>query len=311
MSDTTIDVVIPTYNDCKHVLQAIDSVLEQTISPTKVIVVDDGSDDETRKIIDEKYCSNKTVLYHFQKNQGLSAARNKGIKLGKSQFIAFLDSDDMWKPTKLEKQINSFKKTNFKNLGLVYCNYELINEDNEKVEGSFFQLNRDVRGNVCQYLNQSNQISGSGSAVLIKRKCFEKSGVFDESLSAAEDWDMWLRISKYFDVDYVYETLVQIRRHDNNMQNDELRLFTNMARVYTKHQLTNYINKKSVMEMQRLLFTDLFKNRSNLKRTINALREMDPNFRTKIFKDKIALFRGLANFTFQVFTNPQVRARTL
>lgn len=297
----SIDVVIPTYNCREFVCEAIDSVLAQTLQPNKIHVVDDGSTDDTKKLITKRYKKLKQVIYHHQKNQGLSAARNTGINNSQSEHLAFLDSDDTWEPTKLEKQFQVFKITKYKQLGLVYCGYDLINEKGEKIDTHTYTLDRQVKGNVYDILARRNQIAGSGSAVLIKRECFEKVGLFDTDLTAAEDWDMWLRISHKYQVEYVDEVLVHLRRHNQNMQTNHAKIFENLVNVYQKHSIEHMIDERGISNLQLLLFKNSFQNKLNLLSSIKLLRSMNRSTRKAVFKDKIGAIRNLINFSVSLF----------
>lgn len=180
-----MSVIIPTYNRGWIVQEAIDSVLNQDFADYELIVVDDGSEDNTAAVL-AAYGQAITVL--SQANQGVSAARNQGIAAAAGQLIAFLDSDDLWLPRKLSAQVKFFED----NPGAV------INQTQEH------WIRNGVRVNPKQ---QHHKFSGmifehslslclvSPSAVMIEKSLFDDVGVFDEQLPACEDYDLWLRIS--------------------------------------------------------------------------------------------------------------------
>jgi glycosyltransferase involved in cell wall biosynthesis len=229
----TIDVIIPAYNAEKFIERTIVSVLRQTYLPEKIIVVDDGSIDKTVEIVENISKTSKIpIVLISQENKGPNAARNVGLKNADSEFIALLDADDIWKEEKLQKQIEVFEKSEFENLGLVYCGYELIDEKGEDVNKK--NILPFLKGKVFNQLLKSNLISGSCSSVLIKKKCFQKVGFFDETLSGSEDWDMWLRLSKHYEFDYVDESLVYITdRSVSNNKNFE-RMLDNRIKFLKK-----------------------------------------------------------------------------
>jgi len=231
-----IDVVIPVYNGEKFIMQALESVVNQTLSPRRIIVIDDGSTDNTNQIVTEYIKTSKIEIKIIKKeNGGLSSARNRGVKESTSPFIAFLDADDTWEPNKLEEQLNIFITTEYKNLGLVYCNYDLIDTEGEKDLQSYkVPLNEKLQGNVFKELLKSNKILSSGSGVLIKREVFEKTGVFDENLKFGEDWDMWLRIAKMYEVSYSEKVLTHIRRHNRSMTSSKRKVFMGELAFYKK-----------------------------------------------------------------------------
>lgn len=236
-SQFTIDVVIPAYNAGAFIAQTLQSVLLQDMSIQCVIVVNDGSIDDTQSKVlafQEQNPQLKIALIH-QENAGLSAARNAGIKHSKADYIALLDADDLWHPTKLSSQIKLFQDSQNPQLGAVYCAYGLID-----VAGNLLPTKAQaliapkLRGNVYKPLLRGNFISGSGSSVLIARTVFDQVGLFDQKLKACEDWDMWLRIAQHYQFDYVDHTLVSIRVHPHNMQKDFGRMVSAELMVLNK-----------------------------------------------------------------------------
>ncbi|MCF7834034.1 MAG: glycosyltransferase [Candidatus Pacebacteria bacterium] len=231
-----IDAIIPAYNGARFILQALDSVVNQTLPPNKIIVVDDGSTDNTNKIVSNYAKNSKIEIKIVQKeNGGLSSARNAGIKESNAYFIGFLDADDVWTPEKLSEQIKIFEDTEFGNLGLVYCDYFIIDKNgNVNKKEKKIPLNQGIRGSAFPFLLVGNKVLSSGSGVLIKKEVFNTVGYFDESLKYAEDWDMWLRISQKYEIDYSVKRLVKIRRHDENMTKSKLNKIKGEAKFYKK-----------------------------------------------------------------------------
>jgi glycosyltransferase involved in cell wall biosynthesis len=233
----TIDVVIPAYNAGAFITQTLQSLLLQDMPINSVIVVNDGSIDDTQAKVyafQEQNPQLKIVLIH-QDNAGLSTARNAGIRQSKADYIALLDADDLWHPRKLSCQIALFQKSQNPQLGVVYCAYELIDATGTLLPTKAQTLiTPKLRGNVYRPLLRGNFISGSGSSVLIARTVFEQVGLFDQQLKACEDWDMWLRIAQHYQFDYVDQTLVSIRVHPHNMQKDLGRMVSAELMVLNK-----------------------------------------------------------------------------
>ncbi|MGI6394070.1 MAG: glycosyltransferase family 2 protein [bacterium] len=258
----SVDVIIPAFNAEKFIERTLKSVLFQTFAPTKIIVVDDGSTDGTFQLVENiAKTSENPILLISQKNSGPNATRNCGLKHSESEFVAFLDADDIWEKEKLEKQIEVFEKSEFQNLGLVYTSYDLVDEFEQKIKQSFlvFKLDPNLRGNVFDKMFDAMKITGSASGVLIKRECFEKVGFFDESLRGAEDWDMWLRISKEYEIDFVDEVLVHVRLHQTNAHNNQLMMAENMIKLLKKwHHILeeNHVGRK---ELAKKSFDYFFK----------------------------------------------------
>ncbi len=196
-----VSVIIPTFNRGWILKEAIDSVLAQDYKDFELIVVDDGSTDNTGQILDS-YDQDLIVLQ--QANKGVSAARNRGIAAAEGRLIAFLDSDDLWLPRKLSSQVDFFNSNPT----------AVINQTEE------IWLRNGVRVNPK---NRHHKVSGmiferslglclvSPSAVMIKKNLFSKVGVFDESLPACEDYDLWLRISCQYPVHLIDTPLIMKR----------------------------------------------------------------------------------------------------
>jgi glycosyltransferase involved in cell wall biosynthesis len=235
---TNIDVIIPVFNGAHYIKAAVQSVLAQTVLPGSLLVVNDGSTDNTKEIVERikaETVSSVNIQIINQENKGPSAARNAGIKASSAKYIAFLDADDLWLPGKLEEQLRVFRTTELKNTGLVYCNYKMIDENgNDAPSAEVIRIRKEIRGFVFEKFQRGNLISGSGSGVMVKRECFEKAGLFDEELGAFEDWDMWLRIAQFYEFDYTEKIVLCIRTHSKNMQKDIYHMNRNGLRFYKK-----------------------------------------------------------------------------
>ena len=196
-----VSVIIPTYNRGWVLREAVDSVLAQDFEDFELIVVDDGSTDNTREIL-ETYHNDIIVL--SQNNRGVSAARNWGIARSCAPLIAFLDSDDLWKPQKLSRQIDFFEA----NPEALICQTEEIwirngvrvnpRRRHHKFSGMIFESSLAL----CLV---------SPSAVMVRKKLFDTVGLFDERLPACEDYDLWLRVSCRYPV-YLLDDPLIIKR---------------------------------------------------------------------------------------------------
>jgi glycosyltransferase involved in cell wall biosynthesis len=203
-----VSVIIPTYNRGWVVQEAIDSVLDQDFSDYELIVVDDGSNDNTREIL-EAYGKAITVLQ--QSNRGVSAARNRGIAEAAGRLIAFLDSDDLWLPRKLTAQVKFFEE----NADAV------INQTQEIWIRNGLRVNPKKRHHKFSGMIFERSLAlclVSPSAVMIKKSLFDAVGVFDEQLPACEDYDLWLRVSCRYPV-HLMDTPLIIKRggHDDQL----------------------------------------------------------------------------------------------
>jgi glycosyltransferase involved in cell wall biosynthesis len=216
-----ISVVIPTFNYGRFVEEAVDSVLAQTYDHLEVIVVDDGSEDDTRSRL-ERYGSAITCIH--QANQGMSTARNTGIGNARGDWIAFLDSDDVWHPRKLEIQV-AFLREN-PHIDLLATGHAY------GVEGDWRLAELPARL-PFRRISADDLLIGSRfgtCGVLVRKGCFAEVGLFNTRLRAAEDVEMWIRIARRFSVGVIDMPLWRYRLHGNNThQNVEL-MDANVAR---------------------------------------------------------------------------------
>lgn len=187
MSQPLVSVVIPTFNYGHFVCEAVESVLAQTYTRFEIIVVDDGSTDDTRERLAPYQ---DRIRYHYQDNAGLSAARNTGIRLAKGELIALLDSDDTFHPQKLELQVQYMRSHDEVGLLATQCVSE------RPTAWPTFDIttaNLLVSQVTLDELTLKSRFGSCG--VLVRKRCFEAAGLFDTDLKSAEDRDMWIRIA--------------------------------------------------------------------------------------------------------------------
>ncbi len=204
-----VSVVIPVYNAMTYLSDTLNSVLQQTFSDFEVLIIDDGSTDNIQAWVAQNITDPRVRLIP-QANQGLSAARNTGIANAQGEYVAFLDADDLWKPTKLEVQVHYLD--NNAAVGLVY-NWIAVIDAEGKPTGRVWR--GDIEGDVLEEVLQRNIIDCP--SVLVRRKCFLDVGVFDRTLRSVEDWDMWIRIATRYHFAVTREALVYYRQHSSNM----------------------------------------------------------------------------------------------
>ena len=194
----SISVVIPTYNRREFAFNAIESVLNQTAHVGEIIVVDDGSQDGTSDAIKRHF---PEVNLLVQDRSGVSASRNRGIRAATSEWIALLDSDDVWLPQKISTQL-AYANTH-PHARLIHCDEHWVRNGRPLNQKSYHQKSA---GDI--FARSLERCLISPSAVILKRDLFEQVGYFDESLPACEDYDLWLRITARFEVDYIDEKLI-------------------------------------------------------------------------------------------------------
>lgn len=212
-------VVIPTYNRAELIPRAIDSALEQTFPAHEILVVDDGSTDNTESVV-KKY--GEPVRYIKQKNAGVSAARNNGIQEAKGNVIAFLDSDDDWRPEKIQLQAECFEEHD-----VSVCVTDSLEKGGPHSGKTTFEKSilYDKLRNSGPVLDafplivQQNFINLS--TAVVKKECFDKVGLFDESLKATEDTDLWLRLSVHYKFGIVHQILGTRYLQDEGLSGDK------------------------------------------------------------------------------------------
>lgn len=195
-----VSVIIPTYNTATYLAYAIESALGQSLKNVEIIVVDDGSTDETVNIL-QPY--KKIIRYIYQPNAGRSAARNTGILQAQGKYIAFLDADDLWLPDRLAQHIPILEEN--PDTLLVYSQANVIDSQGNN------RLVRDTPLIIGGSLNDSSQavkqlLLGNFIPILtvtLRKSIFEQAGLFDDKLSYAEDWDLWLRIAELGKISFV------------------------------------------------------------------------------------------------------------
>ncbi|MEH2353705.1 glycosyltransferase [Nostoc sp.] len=187
---TIISVIIPAYDSEKTIKETIQSVLNQTFTNFELIIINDGSQDSTLDIITQ--IKDPRIKVFSYPNAGGNVSRNRGLNLAVGEFVSFLDADDLWTPDKLQSQLKALQENAAATVAYSWTDY--IDENGEIVlSGTHITANGDVYGKLLL-----TNFLENGSNPLIRREALIKLGGFDESLSAAQDWDMWLRLACQF-----------------------------------------------------------------------------------------------------------------
>lgn len=210
--EVKVSVVIPTYNSVRYVTVAIESVLAQTFKDFEILVIDDGSTDNTREVL-EKYAS--PIRYLYKPNGGVSSARNYGIENARGKYIAFLDADDLWLPEKLERQVALLEAD--EEIGLCYAATEKVDENlqpKSHIEAKAFD-------DYCEALLLNlNIVAGSCSSAIVRRDIAQQTNGFDAQFSTCADWEYWLRLSLLTKFAPVAEYLVKYRDVTGSMSSN-------------------------------------------------------------------------------------------
>jgi len=229
---TAVSVVIPTFNRRELLLEAINSVLAQTTPVREVVVADDNSTDGTCDIISDLAGRGAPIIFipapprePTGKFNSRSAARNRGVDAASGSILAFLDSDDLWEPQRIEKQLMSLSQR--PQAGFAFCNLQLFNE-NVLLGKPFLDPQRDYGGNILAPLLVEPLVVSS--SMIVRREALAAVGGWGEQVGVIEDYELTLRLAAHFEASYTPDVLVRMRQHSNRV-----------SQSYGERPLTDYI----------------------------------------------------------------------
>jgi glycosyltransferase involved in cell wall biosynthesis len=230
-----VSVIIPNYNYAQYVGEAIESVMNQSYKDIEIIVVNNGSTDNSMEVL-EKY--SKKIRLINQENLGQSGSRKTGLEAATGDYVAFLDADDKWDPQKIEKQMLLFTPK----VELVYCGINLFSEKSQTVIATEIPTFRGSCSDAfIEYPAVSIVLSGESTSIFT-RSLLNKVGGFDPELNSAAGWDFFRRCSKFSEFDFVPEPLINYRLHSSNMSNSSQNTIMDIRRAYKKLFADDYWN---------------------------------------------------------------------
>jgi glycosyltransferase involved in cell wall biosynthesis len=250
-----IDVVIPVRNGEAYIFRALESLCAQTRLPNKVIVVNDGSTDDTLRIINQGKFESINLEVISTKPQGLSAARNAGIRASEADFISLLDCDDYWSPNKLLNQENYLLDNPEARLLFSGCHI------NDEISGQtyFARENFDTRFSPQNVLTQKYSVIGSASSAIVHKKIFQRIGYFNEGMRYGEDYEFWVRCSQFFEFHEISNRDVYITRRQGSMQRNsqnKLDKFKNANMYLYVWSRCDFTTVGTLVALKRLLWAD-------------------------------------------------------
>lgn len=254
-----VSVIIPTYNYARFLAEAVDSALAQTYRPIEVLIVDDGSTDGTRELIETRYGNRAEIRYIFKENQGLSAARNTGIQGALGTFLVFLDADDRLRSDYVAKALEAYARLP-SDTGVVAVQMEWIDTKGDLIPSRLHFPTIETEITSVDLLVMSR----FSPAVMVRSEVFQSCGNFDVSLKASEDRDMWIRISRIYRIFRLADKLLEVRRHGENMSGNGHRqsacirqvllkayrsgIISGWRQVYWVKALSIFVYQKALME---------------------------------------------------------------
>jgi glycosyltransferase involved in cell wall biosynthesis len=228
----TVDVIIPAYNAAKYLPDALESVISQTFDDWQILLVDDGSTDRTADVVApflDRFGSK--IKFIQQENRGLPAARNAAIRVSTAEFLALLDADDVWLPCRLSESLKAFAER--PKAGLAYGLVTHIDPEG-RLGGTFEGNRRNAEGQIAPYIYM-RKVELPCPTITFRRRCIDDVGIFDETMRATEDRDLWLRIALRYEVAFIPEVLAYYRVSPNSMSSDSQRMLKAQLHFIRKH----------------------------------------------------------------------------
>jgi len=291
-----VSVIIPAYNKAELTVKTVESVLDQTYGNIEIIVVDDGSTDDTKERL-TSYAGR--IEYIYKENGGACAARNLGIKKARGEYLAFIDCDDIYLPRKIEKAVECFNEN--PRFGFVHTPVYFIDEKGRS-RGRYPRFQKVPSGWISKKLLQKNFVCNS--TVVVRKTCFEKTGLFDEKIFTPADWDMWLRLAERYQAGYIPVSLTGYRKSDSyiarNLEQSKREMLMVLEKAfernpelpenYRKRLISNvyyrqalaHVRAEDMEKAKSEIETSLEKYRFNLKTLMLA-------FAIMIFREKVSI----------------------
>lgn len=237
-----ISVVMPAYNAAETIIESINSLLSQDYLNWELIVIDDGSTDDTYHKASSIKDSRIRIYQEF--NKGVAATRNQGIQIAKGKYVAFLDADDLWNMEKLKNQVSFFESKEEK-LGLIHSYYVEFDDLSEYRPKPLKHLSGlKLEGNIYEDLIVHNFIATL--TVMVKKDVLNEVGGFDVTLSGPEDWDLWIRIARKYKVGYIDKSLARYRLNPSGLSKNVYKFEDQLWEVMEKHLLTSNLPEHKI-----------------------------------------------------------------
>jgi glycosyltransferase involved in cell wall biosynthesis len=233
-----VSVIIPTYNRAEFLRLAITSVLNQTFQDFEIIVIDDASKDHTHEVVSNFHDKRIKYIRH-EVNKRVAAARNTGLLNFSGNYIAFLDDDDEWLPGKLQRQV-ALIEGGSATVGGIYTGHIRVDRSTGQILDRFVPR---IRGDIGYDLLKVNFI-GTASTILLRKQCFDRVGLFDESIEFGEEYDLLVRVSKEFHFECIPECLVKYYIHEDKLSTNVGVIIRGLEALLIKHGQSFSLHKK-------------------------------------------------------------------
>ena len=228
----TVDVIIPAFNAARYLPVALESVASQSFSDWRIVLVDDGSTDNTPQVVAPFIAQlGEKLRYIRQDNRGLPAARNAAVRASDSEFLALLDADDVWLPCRLSESVCALRQ--HPEAGLAYGLVTHIDDDGVP-QSTFLGNRRHAEGRIASQIYMK-KVDLPCPTITFRRSCIEEVGLFDEAMRATEDRDLWLRIAQYHEVAFIPRVIAFYRNSASSMSRDTQRMIDAQKHFIRKH----------------------------------------------------------------------------
>lgn len=302
-----VSVCIASYNHARFIGETLDSILAQTYRDFEIVVVDDGSTDNSLEILNsyaEKYPQIRVFTHSNHENKGISVTANATIKKSRGEYISFIGSDDIWYPHFLEKQVDFLDKSD---VGFVYSKADCIDKTG-KLLNKQIALEVSSKADLTAFLLTTNPVSAVTTTV--KRKALEEIGLFDEKLIYS-DWDLWIRLSFTHKIGFIDESLGNYRIHGNNTSvgTDKLKIYRDKRQFYLRLIEKSYSDLPQLKEpkYQKIIAKELnWLKRQEVQLHLNSY--FDSIAKKEYPKAKIALLKAFKLSPLTIFRPHQVGA---
>jgi glycosyltransferase involved in cell wall biosynthesis len=251
----TVDIIVPTYNTAKYLPIALDSVVAQTFEDWRILLIDDGSTDNTADVVAPYLESlGSKLVYIKQRNGGVSAARNNGIRNAAAEFIALLDADDVWLPWRLEESLKCF--TDRPEVGLAYGLISRIDSEGAVID-TFKGNRKNAKGKIAPYIYMRS-VQLPTSSMMFRKACTDRVGAFDETLKSTEDRDLWLRMSFHYEVAFAPRVISLYRTSGDSLTTDSDGMMKAQLQFIEKH----YGAPGCGMRARRIALSHIYRQRA-------------------------------------------------
>ncbi|MBY2983587.1 glycosyltransferase family 2 protein [Rhizobium leguminosarum] len=293
-----VSVVIPAFNASRYIERTLRSAGRQTYRNLEIIVVNDGSTDDTARVVEQVALADSRIRLLSTPNRGVAAARNTGIREAAGRFVAFLDADDLWHHTKIEKQVNALNRLT-PQWAAVYVLHYIINSDDEILRS----CRPDVARGYIFARHLTFKYVGNGSALLVRRDVALEIGGFDSSYAAAgiggcEDLDFELRLAARYQIEVIPERLVGYRQYPGNMSSNHLQMGRGAVEVIRRSlaanpQLPQYATRSAINATQKYAFWEFRQARNTYLSlvTIWSILKSEPSFVVRLAFEKCLRLR--------------------